>query len=412
MRQALIDAGLVPDSDEGHARVRFVTEGEASLHFCIRHGLASHIKDDEAVTIIDAGGGTVDVSTYTSAPPKIDGVRSFEEVAAPECHFSGSFFVTQRARTFIENKLAGTAFAGEVENITECFDKTTKLRFRNSDEPAYIKFGSMKDKDLMLDIRAGQLKVAGTDVASFFEPSIKSILDVVHEQRCESKKTVTSVFLVGGFGASDWLFLKLQECLKPLEIALYRPDSHVNKAVADGAMSFYINRTVSVRISKSSYGVPISVTFNPQDPQHQKRKDKVFTGIRGDLWLGPQYSEVVGKNVRLVEGTEFRCAKERFRKRLSQLTSFSTDILSYCGIFEEPCWMDDEESKYTVICHVTADTREAAKHLKLQRQPDGKTYFVFKYQVILLFGDAEMKAQICWNENGIEKRGPARIIYE
>lgn len=44
MRKALIDAGLVPDSDEGHTRVKFVTEGEASLHFCIRHGLASHIK--------------------------------------------------------------------------------------------------------------------------------------------------------------------------------------------------------------------------------------------------------------------------------------------------------------------------------------------------------------------------------
>lgn len=39
MREAVVAAGFVPDTDEGHARVSFVTEGEASLHFSIRNGL-------------------------------------------------------------------------------------------------------------------------------------------------------------------------------------------------------------------------------------------------------------------------------------------------------------------------------------------------------------------------------------
>lgn len=43
MRQAAIHAGLVPDSDAGHSRVHFVTEGEASLHYCIHSGLASNV---------------------------------------------------------------------------------------------------------------------------------------------------------------------------------------------------------------------------------------------------------------------------------------------------------------------------------------------------------------------------------
>jgi hypothetical protein len=41
MRRAAILAGLIPDTDEGRARVRFVTEGEASLHFCIQSGLTA-----------------------------------------------------------------------------------------------------------------------------------------------------------------------------------------------------------------------------------------------------------------------------------------------------------------------------------------------------------------------------------
>lgn len=39
MRDAAIIAGLVPDTQNGRDRIHFVTEGEASLHFCISKGL-------------------------------------------------------------------------------------------------------------------------------------------------------------------------------------------------------------------------------------------------------------------------------------------------------------------------------------------------------------------------------------
>lgn len=39
MRKAAIQAGLVPDTTTGHARLTFVTEGEASLHYAIQNGL-------------------------------------------------------------------------------------------------------------------------------------------------------------------------------------------------------------------------------------------------------------------------------------------------------------------------------------------------------------------------------------
>jgi hypothetical protein len=45
MREAAVQAGLVPDRDSGNARIRFVTEGEASLHYCIQNGLASYVRD-------------------------------------------------------------------------------------------------------------------------------------------------------------------------------------------------------------------------------------------------------------------------------------------------------------------------------------------------------------------------------
>lgn len=39
LRDAAVHAGLVPDTTTGRQRVHFVSEGEASLHYCINNGL-------------------------------------------------------------------------------------------------------------------------------------------------------------------------------------------------------------------------------------------------------------------------------------------------------------------------------------------------------------------------------------
>lgn len=41
MRRAAVQAGLVPDTPEGQARISFITEGEASLNFCVDRGLTN-----------------------------------------------------------------------------------------------------------------------------------------------------------------------------------------------------------------------------------------------------------------------------------------------------------------------------------------------------------------------------------
>ena len=47
MRQAAVLGGLIPDTEEGASQVSFVTEGEASLHFCLSNGLT--VQDEEEV---------------------------------------------------------------------------------------------------------------------------------------------------------------------------------------------------------------------------------------------------------------------------------------------------------------------------------------------------------------------------
>ena len=83
---------------------------------------------------------------------------------------------------FSVDYLQESAFLADLDNIVEWFDKTTKLRFRNSDEPQYIKFGGARDNDPSCNIRFGQIKLMGSDVAKFFEPSIECIVKAVLDQ--------------------------------------------------------------------------------------------------------------------------------------------------------------------------------------------------------------------------------------
>jgi len=57
--------------------------------------------------------------------------------------------------------LSDSKFVDDVDHIATCFDKTTKPRFRNVDEPQYIKFGGARDNDEMSNIRFGQMKLPG-----------------------------------------------------------------------------------------------------------------------------------------------------------------------------------------------------------------------------------------------------------
>ena len=139
----------------------------------------------------------------------------------PTGYFHGSVFVTTHARVFLESASYGllclyntqcsldylqdSTFLADLDHIVSCFDKTTKLRFRNSDEPQFIKFGGARDNDPSYNIRFGQLRLVGSDVAKFFEPSVECIVKAVLEQ-CKVAHKPISVrricFLCEPFGSN------------------------------------------------------------------------------------------------------------------------------------------------------------------------------------------------------------------
>lgn len=67
------------------------------------------------------------------------------------------------------------------------------------------------------------------------------------------------------------------------------------KAVADGAVSFFIDHHVMARVAKISYGAPCSRTYNASDPEHVKRSEHRYMRPSGDYSLPGGFSTILPK---------------------------------------------------------------------------------------------------------------------
>ena len=68
-----------------------------------------------------------------------------------------------------------------------------------------------------------------------------------------------------------------------------------NKAVSDGAISFFIDHFVSTRVSRFVYGVSTRHTYNAYDAGHRKRVGKIFIDASGKQKLDEHFSVILAK---------------------------------------------------------------------------------------------------------------------
>ncbi|KAG6330080.1 hypothetical protein ID866_9008, partial [Astraeus odoratus] len=401
MRRAAVYGGLVPDTDEGRSRIRFVTEGEASLHACVQSGLAADVLSNPSrhgFLVADAGGGTLDISSYA-----VRGTQPLviEEIAPPDCIFAGSVFVSRRAHEFFAEKLKSSKYgtSDAIDHITKRFDETTKRLFRDKHEIQWVPFGSPLDKDLSVGIRGGSLKLTGAEVAELFEPSVQAAVASIKAQVEASQGMVKSVWLVGGFAASPWLFSQLQERLAPLNIRVSRPDSQTSKAVADGALGFYCDHHVSARVSKFMYGVEYLREYDPNDSEHVARKDRLCELPSGPRLLPDAFDCILARGVKVKESTVFTRKYCTELTNLATLSVFEVEIWCFRGGDIVPLWIHRHAEDFSTLCVVRADLSPLSGSAEPKQSKNGKTYWTIVFSVEIHFGLTEFKARIKWNDN-------------
>ena len=189
---------------------------------------------------------------------------------------------------------------------------------------------------------------------------------------------------MGGFAASDYLFHSLKERLEPFDIMVSRPEIHLlvslgciqgslltknllpsNKAVAHGAISFFIDRRVKIRVAKYTFGVCCNIPYRPDDEEHDRREASKYMSASG-AWYIPGAFEIILPRVRglrkqntylglthvisqgtqVTETKEFRRSFTRISKNINELRSIKTSIACYRGSDIQPEWVDVEPGMF------------------------------------------------------------------
>ena len=68
-----------------------------------------------------------------------------------------------------------------------------------------------------------------------------------------------------------------------------------NKAVAVGAISFYLDRFVKGRILRFTYGTPRNAPYSPSNPDHVRREHKTYINLMGEKRVRGAFHTMLSK---------------------------------------------------------------------------------------------------------------------
>ncbi|KAH6908783.1 hypothetical protein BKA70DRAFT_1278797 [Coprinopsis sp. MPI-PUGE-AT-0042] len=321
-----------------------MTEWRGFLALWIRNGLPKQaLEGDNGVIVVDAGGGTIDISAYTS---------TFQEAHDPS----------------VVNYLAESQFVDDLDHIIRCFDKTTKLRFRDRTIPNSSSLAQHETMILTLGIKYGQCE-AERKVRQQSEKAVDAI--VLYHQLADSAREL------------GCLSIDLTH-----HLCVQKP-----KAVADGALSFYLDHLVT-----TSRGV----MYDALNPEHFRRRHLMlhFNDFPGHQNIHDYFRVIVPFNSPVSETKEFKRRFIQDCKTQEELATFKAKVYAYRGVVEDGF----VGHSYIHVCTIMLNL----SHLTLKQKPvkDQPGKFLLPSQL-----HAEMKAQVGWMESGSEKRSEARIVY-
>lgn len=132
--------------------------------------------------------------------------------------------------------------------------------------------------DASFGVQRGRLRISQTDMASaIFEPVISDILALVNEQiTMAGKNTVAAVLLVGGFGNSAYLGMRVRAVVGQIQVL---QPANVWTAVVEGAAMMGLARAnidlakvnIASRTARKHYGTELTAPYDPtRDDESQK----------------------------------------------------------------------------------------------------------------------------------------------
>jgi molecular chaperone DnaK (HSP70) len=288
MFKAAVEAGL-PDAP---GRLVLAQESAAAALYCKAKGDSVLSTPGTRFLVVDAGGGTVDVSCY-----QVDDDGSLSELASAAGTETGSEFLN---RAFLNDILTERFEAGVVARIL-AERRSAVADTMDSWERAKRSFSPDSKDDVIIHLSASfyaglvkekaegrwagepvpEITVSHAAVAALFDRRIDETMACV-EQQLDRMRTASGTsggevaLLVGGFAESPYLQARLASRLTERDVRLVVPAQPSVAVMAGGIHFAYGKQEIVSWRAPSTLGIQAALPFRPGiDPESRRRVNAV-----------------------------------------------------------------------------------------------------------------------------------------
>ena len=390
------EATLAAAKDAGIGeQITMISEPEAAAVYALQAIQPNDLSVGQNFVVVDAGGGTVDLITYS-----IQGLNPLrlEEVVRGSGGCCGAAFLNLAFVKFVQKKLGNKTFVELRLNKPQTwltalkyFEESVKVAFNPADDTVFFVPLPGVMSNAKAGIENGFLRMSQRDVGQIFKPIVQQVIELVEGQInsvCELGQKVNALILVGGFGRSEFLATCLRKRFTEREpaIEVLQP---VNAwtAVVRGAVLRGVEgqELVLSRKARRHYGVKHSSRFDSSiHSEHLRYWDNLKLCWKADNQM--TWFITKGETVR-PDGPVFF---EFHRKYQQPSDKIVTDHLIVCDQDVAPREYNDHNARK--ICALKTDLgRVPAHHWKTRVNSHGTHYQELHYVLGMQIGSGGLR---------------------
>ncbi|KAL4861100.1 hypothetical protein BDV12DRAFT_204359 [Aspergillus spectabilis] len=369
--RAAIKAGIPTQS------VSHVSEPEAAALYAMRAIQPNSTAKRDVFIVCDAGGGTVDLISYM--------IKNLEPLFLVEVtvgRVCGSMLLDQRFEELLREKIGFDNYRALSKKSKEAavlyWQDRVKTNFAGKfdddfvEVDYYIPVPGAKD-DPKIPIEDGFVQLTSNDIEGIFDPIVQD-----------------TILLVGGFGASDYLFHRLQKA-NPSMIILQPPNGW--SAVVSGAVNNGLEgNKVESRVARRNYGVDYRTTY---DPNHHKEDMKNWDSLEEVYEVDNQMRWYIKKHSDISEHKPIRMDFYRNIKVTDIDKMIFHDTLLFCNDEDAP---DIKNARIMKLCEQEANLSQIPKKLfKRKRNSKGTEYWQILYTLKMTPTSASLLFELEFN---------------
>ncbi|KAK5128921.1 hypothetical protein LTR85_000254 [Meristemomyces frigidus] len=395
-RAAAIQAGFLRDENDN--RLTLITEPEAAAMFCSKTGLLN-LKIHDAVLIVDCGGGTVDLIAYEVEEESPFTVAECTAGSGDSC---GSTALNRNFSNILRAKIRkmklpdGSKTAGKV--YAKCimdFENRIKADFRNNGQKWAVDVG-IEAEFPEAGIEEGYMTFTNEEILQCFEPVVNRILELVRNQIIAiqaQNRALQNVLVVGGFGASEYLFQQIKLHVPPqFQSKVVRPMDSVAAIVKGAVTAGITERVITSRVARRHY---LMATLQPFKEGHHPEQYRV-PSLDGKDRCKYTRQIFVQKGQRVKIGEPVKVSF--FRQVAPGATLMYEDVLYACD--EDVCPEYTKDPRIKEIVTLTSDLsrKNLEKDFERMDTPQGTFYRVY-FDIYLTLDGSEFNAElVCQGE--------------